>query len=81
MMEGTSARRKGQSPVPECAGAFMLRGGPDGRISERLMRESHEEMYIKAGQVKWVEIHSTFFKILGARNNSAFRICQLLNRL
>lgn len=35
MMEGTSARRKRQSPVPEYAGAFMVRGGPDDRISER----------------------------------------------
>lgn len=46
-----------------------------------LLRESHEEMYMKAVQVKWVEIHSTLSKILGARNNSAFRIFQLLNKL
>ena len=65
-----------ESLVPWC---FME--GLMGWRSPRNAEESQEEMYMKTSQIKGLYTHGTLSQVLVARNNSAFRIFQLLDGL
>lgn len=76
-MEGTWVRREGWRA--RCFDAACRAGWVEDLRG--LLRESQEKMYMKAGQMKELQIHNTLSQVLGVRNNSTFRIFQLLDRL